>query len=128
MRHLKFLFALWKANLQAAMEFRSAFLTQVVFMFVNNGAYFLFWVLYFDKFNEVRGWTVNDMMLLFGISATAWGIAAFFFGHFTTLAEVIIQGRLDYYLSCRGLCCCMCWHPKVLAAASETSSTAYLVF
>ena len=99
MKHLKFLFALWKANLQAAMEFRSAFLTQVVFMFVNNGAYFLFWVLYFDKFNEVRGWTVNDMMLLFGISATAWGIAAFFFGHFTTLAEVIIQGRLDYYLS-----------------------------
>ena len=99
MKHLEFLLALWKANLQAAMEFRSAFLTQVVFMFVNNGAYFLFWVLYFDKFNEVRGWTVNDMMLLFGISATAWGIAAFFFGHFTTLAEVIIQGRLDYYLS-----------------------------
>jgi len=99
MKNLKFLLALWKANLQAAMEFRSAFLTQIVFMIVNNGAYFMFWLLYFDKFQEVRGWTINDMMLLFGIAATAWGTAAYFFGHFTTLGEVIAHGRLDYYLS-----------------------------
>ena len=99
MRHLNFLFALWKANLQAAMEFRVAFLTQVIFMIINNGAYFLFWVLYFDKFKQVNGWGVNEMLLLFGVSATAWGLAAYFFGNFTTLAEVITNGRLDYYLS-----------------------------
>ncbi|WKZ34601.1 MAG: ABC-2 family transporter protein [Anaerolineales bacterium] len=99
MKNLKFLFALWKANLQAAMEFRAAFLTQVIFMMVNNGAYFMFWVLFFDKFNEVRGWGLRDMLLLYGIAATAWGVGAYFFGHFTTLAEVITQGRLDYYLS-----------------------------
>ena len=99
MKHFKFLFALWKANLQAAMEFRSAFLTQVVFMIINNFAYFMFWFLYFDKFKNVQGWTINDMMLLFGIAATAWGLAAYFFGHFTTLGEVIANGRLDYYLS-----------------------------
>jgi ABC-2 type transport system permease protein len=39
------------------------------------------------------------MMLLYGIAATAWGLAAYFFGHFTTLGEVIANGRLDYYLS-----------------------------
>jgi viologen exporter family transport system permease protein len=99
MRHFKFLLALWQANLQASMEFRAAFLTQVVFMMINNGVYFVFWFLYFDKFKEVRGWTINDMMLLFGIAATAWGIGSFFFGNFISLAEVIVQGRLDYYLS-----------------------------
>jgi ABC-2 type transport system permease protein len=99
MRHIKFLLALWQANIQAAMEFRAAFITQVVFMMINNGVYFVFWVLYFDKFNEVRGWTVNDMLLLFGIAATAWGIGSYFFGNFVALAEVIVQGRLDYYLS-----------------------------
>ena len=99
MKTLKFLFALWKANLQAAMEFRAAFITQVIFMIVNNGVYFIFWVLYFDKFGNVRGWTVNDMMLLFGIAATAWGASAYFFGNFTTLGEIIANGRLDYYLS-----------------------------
>jgi ABC-2 type transport system permease protein len=99
MKHFKFLIALWQANLQAAMEFRAAFFMQVLFMMVNNGVYFLFWVLYFDRFNEVRGWTVNEMMLLFGIAASAWGIGSYFFGNFVTLSEVIVQGRLDYYLS-----------------------------
>ncbi|HRJ57074.1 MAG TPA: ABC-2 family transporter protein [Anaerolineales bacterium] len=99
MKNIKFLFALWKANLQAALEFRAAFLTQIIFMMINNGAYFMFWFLYFDKFKNVRGWTLQDMMLLYGIAATAWGLAAYFFGHFTTLGEVIANGRLDYYLS-----------------------------
>lgn len=99
MKNLKFLFALWQANLQAAMEFRAAFLTQVVFMIVNNAGFFVFWVLYFNKFGSVRGWTVSDMLLLFGIAATAWGMAAYFFGNFITLGEIIAQGRLDYYLS-----------------------------
>jgi viologen exporter family transport system permease protein len=99
MKHMKFLFALWRANLQASMEFRSAFFTQVIFMIINNGAYFMFWFLYFDKFKEVRGWNIHGMLLLFGIAATSWGVAAFFFGNFITLAEVIVQGRLDYYLS-----------------------------
>src|SRR5512145_2971496 len=99
MKNLNFLFALWKANLQAAMEFRAAFFTQIIFMILNNAGYFVFWILYFDKFENVRGWTVNDMMLLFGIAATAWGTAAYFFGNFTTLGEIIAQGRLDYYLS-----------------------------
>lgn len=99
MKNIQFLLALWKANLQAAMEFRAAFLTQVIFMILNNAAYFVFWVLYFEKFNEVRGWTLNDMMLLFGVAACSWGVAAYFFGNFTMLAEVIVKGRLDYYLS-----------------------------
>ena len=98
-KHIKFLFALWQANLQAAMEFRAAFFTQIIFMMINNGVYFVFWVLYFDKFNEVRGWDLNAMMLLFGIAATSWGLGSFFFGNFISLAEVIAQGRLDYYLS-----------------------------
>lgn len=99
MRQVNFILALWKANLQAAMEFRAAFFTQVIFMMINNGVYFIFWVLYFDKFNAVRGWDINTMMLLFGITASAWGIGAFFFGNFISLAEVIVGGRLDYYLS-----------------------------
>ena len=99
MKQIKFLLALWQANLQAAMEFRAAFFTQVTFMMINNAVLFVFWFLYFDKFKEVRGWTLNDMLLLFAVTASAWGIGAYFFGNFITLAEVIVQGRLDYYLS-----------------------------
>jgi len=55
MRNLKFLFAIWKANLLSVMEYRVSFLTQVLGMMANNFMYFAIWVIFFDRFKEVRG-------------------------------------------------------------------------
>jgi ABC-2 type transport system permease protein len=96
---IKFLTAIWKANLQSAMEYRVAFIAQVLGMMLNNGFYFVFWVIFFEQFGEVRGWVLNDMLLVFGITATSFGLTAFFFGNAFALSEVIAGGRLDYYLS-----------------------------
>lgn len=98
-RELRFLAALWQANLLAAMEYRMAFLTQVVGMMLNNTLYFAFWVLFFDRFQEVRGWQLQDMLLLFAVVAVSFGLASVLFGNAMSLGEVIAQGRLDYYLS-----------------------------
>ncbi len=98
-RELFFLFALWKANLLAAMEYRVAFLFQVVGMMLNNAVYFAFWVIFFDRFKEVRGWGLGEMFLLFGVVATSFGLTAYLFGNAMDLANVIANGRLDYYLS-----------------------------
>jgi ABC-2 type transport system permease protein len=98
-RELTFLLALWKANLLAAMEYRVSFLSQVIGMILNNGLYFLIWVIFFDRFQEVRGWGLDEMFLLFGVVAAGFGLGTYFFGNVTLLAEVIVSGRLDYYLS-----------------------------
>lgn len=98
-RELRFLAALWQANLQAAMEFRVAFITQVVGMVVNNALYFLFWVVFFQRFERVAGYGLGDMALLFGMAACAFGLGTYFFGNVLVLADVIAEGRLDYYLA-----------------------------
>lgn len=98
-RELTFLTALWKANLLAAMEYRASFLTQMIGMMLNNAVYFLIWVIFFDRFKEVRGWGLEEMFLVFGIVAAGFGASVFLFGNVTTLADVIVSGRLDYYLS-----------------------------
>jgi ABC-2 type transport system permease protein len=98
-RELIFLLALWKANLLAAMEYRVSFLLQIIGMVLNNGIYFLFWVLFFERFQEVRGWGINDMWLMFGLVATSFGLTTYLFGNVLSLADVIAGGRLDYYLS-----------------------------
>ena len=95
----KFLFALWKANLQSAMEFRVAFISQVIGMMLNNAFYFVFWIVFFERFKEVRGWVLNDMFLVFGITATSFGLVSFLFGNVFRLSDTITGGRLDYYLS-----------------------------
>jgi len=98
-RELTFLTALWKANLLAAMEYRVSFISQVVGMILNDGVYFLFWVIFFDRFQKVRGWGLTDMFVLFGVVATGFGLGVFLFGNVLSLSEIISGGRLDYFLS-----------------------------
>ncbi len=96
---LLFLLELWKTNLSSAMEYRASFISQVVGMILNDGIYFVFWLVFFDRFKQVQGWGMADMVLLFAIITTGFGIAFALFGNALTLAELIAQGRLDYYLA-----------------------------
>jgi ABC-2 type transport system permease protein len=96
---LTFLIALWKANLLAAMEYRTAFISQVIGMMLNNAVYFIFWVIFFERFKQVRGWGIEEMFLLFAVVATSFGAAVYLFGNANNLANVIAGGRLDYFLS-----------------------------
>ncbi len=99
MKELKFLVALWKVNIASAMEYRVAFLSQSIGMILNDGVYFLIWILFFDRFKDIRGWQLTDMFMVFGVSAGAFGLAGMLFGNAFNLGDIITTGRLDYYLS-----------------------------
>ena len=98
-KEFKFLLAIWKTNLLSAMEYRVAFLTQVLGMMANNFIYFAIWIIFFDRFKDVHGWGINDMYITFGVLASAFGLVNLLFGNAFMLSDIIAQGRLDYYLS-----------------------------
>jgi ABC-2 type transport system permease protein len=98
-RELKFLLSLWKTNLLAAMEFRVSFISQIIGMMLNDAFYFIFWIIFFDRFQQVGGWELGDMFVVFGVTASAFGLVSYLFGNAFSLGEVIAKGRLDYYLS-----------------------------
>ena len=99
MKELKFLLAVWKANLLSAMEYRAAFLSQAIGMMVNDFMYFVIWIIFFDRFNDVRGWELGDMYVTYGVLASSFGLVSLLFGNAFNLSEIISKGRLDYYLS-----------------------------
>ncbi len=91
--------ALTAVNLSSAMEYRASFFTQILFMFINNGIYFIFWLIFFNQFGDVNGYDIGDIYLLFAVVAFSYGIGHLFAGNTGAhLAYVIAQGRLDYYL------------------------------
>lgn len=98
-RELRFLLAIWRTGLASAMEYRAAFLTQVLGMALNNLIFLTFWVVFFTRFDQVQGWGLGDVTLLFAVVATGFGLAVFLFGNALNLGEVISGGRLDYYLA-----------------------------
>src|SRR5215204_2035320 len=99
MKELKFLLAVWQANLLSVMEYRISFISQVLGMMLNDFMYFAIWIIFFQQFKDVRGWGVDDMYITYGVLASAFGLVAMLFGNAFTLSEIINNGRLDYYLS-----------------------------
>ena len=99
MKELNFLLAIWKANLLSTMEYRAAFLSQTIGMMLNDFMYFVIWIIFFDRFKDVRGWGLNDMYVTYGVLATSFGLVSILFGNAFNLSDIISKGRLDYYLS-----------------------------
>lgn len=96
---LRFLRALAGVNLASAMEYRASFISQIVGMLINNGIYFVFWVIFFEQFGTVRGYNTGEIFLLFAIVTLGYGLAFMFGGNTAQrMAGLIAQGRLDYYL------------------------------
>ena len=95
---LRFIGAYFVANLQAAMEYRVAFWTQIVMMLGNDCLWLFFWWSYFQQFPLVNGWQQTDIVMLWSVSAFGIGMAEALFGNATRLAALIINGGLDAYL------------------------------
>ena len=68
-------------------------------MMINNGIYFVFWLLFFDRFQEIRGYQIDEIFMLFAVLTLAFGIAFTFAGNASQVAYMVAQGRLDYYLA-----------------------------
>lgn len=90
--------AYFRLNLKSQLEYRAAFLSQAVAMFVNDCIWVAFWSLFFTRFQVVNGWHAGDVITLWAISAGGFGLAHAFFGNALSLATIIARGELDVWL------------------------------
>jgi ABC-2 type transport system permease protein len=86
-------------NLMSAMAYRGAFFLQVFGMLLNNTMLLFFWWVLFSQLPTLRGWTLTQVMTLYGIVAFGFGTANVFFGNSFLVARTIVRGDLDYYLA-----------------------------
>jgi ABC-2 type transport system permease protein len=68
-------------------------------MAVNNGFFFLLWILFFAGFRSVGGWQLADVSLLLGMIMTVVGVAGVFFGGYRDMAAAILRGDADALLT-----------------------------
>jgi ABC-2 type transport system permease protein len=87
------------AAIRMAFADRTNFFLQMAGMAVNNGFFFLLWILFFAGFRSVGGWRLADVSLLLGIAMTVVGVAGVFFGGYRDMAAAIIRGEPDALLT-----------------------------
>lgn len=98
-KFFRFIWEYFKVNLQSAMEYKVNFFTQMIFMFLNDIIWVIFWFIFFNKFPLVNSWGFNEIMTMMIIITISWGLIGVFFGNFRYIAEVIRDGQLDFYLT-----------------------------
>jgi len=89
-----------KCNLKSVIEYKSSFILQTLFMFVNNGFFLIFWNVVFGiNNNQTNGIEMLEIYYLWSISTISYGLAYFLFGGIANIGKNIITGGMDSYLT-----------------------------
>jgi viologen exporter family transport system permease protein len=91
--------ALFSTNLRSALALRTAFAIQAIFMALNNLVFFVFWWVLLRRVPDVRGWRLADLEMLFGTTATSFGLVVAVAGGVRHLGRTIDEGELDTLLT-----------------------------
>ncbi len=87
-----------KYAIQRELLNKFTFISNVIFMIINNGCFIVQWVILYSIKDDVGGYTFKQVLLLWGIAALTFGISRFLFKTSFSLSEVINSGKLDNYL------------------------------
>lgn len=87
-----------KKNFQNAKELKSAFITSIIGMCINNIAFIVLWYYFGKMVGNINGWEPFDIFGLYGFSATSFGIVCALFYGVYNIPTYISTGNFDKYL------------------------------
>ena len=87
-----------KYNIMREMANPVTFVTNVVFMILNDAAILVQWFILFRLRDDIGGYTIREVLLLWGLTAASFGLSRVLFTRAFSLSELIISGKLDSYL------------------------------
>ena len=102
-----------KYNIMREMVNKVTFLTNVGFMVLNNATFLVQWMILLRMRGDVGGYTMREIMLLWGLMAASFGLSHILFARAFSLSDLIIKGKLDSFLV----------QPKNVLVSVLTSST-----
>ena len=95
---IKVIFLSIKYNIMRQMENKVTFITNILFMILNNASFILQWVILFSLKEEIGGYTIKEVVLLWGIASGIFGVAHIVFSKAFEISDLIINGKLDTFL------------------------------
>ena len=76
-----------------------SFILQVCGMIFNDLLLLFFWWVFFTRITSINGYNFTDLMLLYTIPVTGFGIGETLFGNHRHLPKLISEGGMDSFLS-----------------------------
>ena len=95
---LKVVFLSFKYAIMREMLNKLTFISNIVFMILNNTCMIVQWVVLYSIRDDIGGYTFRQVLLLWGVAAGVYGVAHFFFEKAFDLSDAINSGKLDVYI------------------------------
>lgn len=89
----------WAGAWAEAWANRRGFWFQIAVMVVNDIVWIVFWYLFFDRVGEIRGWGVDELIVLFAILTTSAGFVLGLLANVRRIGELAATGGLDATLA-----------------------------
>ena len=96
--HLKIFMLSLKYSIIREMLNKVTFVTNIVFMILNNASFIIQNVILFSLKDDIGGYEFKQVLLLWGVAAGTYGVSRFFFKNAFSLSDTINNGKLDAYL------------------------------
>lgn len=74
---------------------RSAFWAQIGVMVVNDLVWIAFWILFFRRVGDVRGWDTGNVLMLLAVVTTSAGVVLGVFANARSIGRLVVGGELD---------------------------------
>jgi len=87
-----------KYGLMKEMLNRASFVSNIAFMILNNASMLIQWVVLYSLKDNIGGYTFKEVMLLWGLAASTYGISRALFASAFKLSDTINKGKLDAFL------------------------------
>ena len=87
-----------KYGLMREMLNKGSFIMNNIFMILNNAGFIIQWIIIYSLKDNIGGYSLQQVLLLWGFAAGTYGISHFFFKKAYSLADTIMNGKLDSYL------------------------------
>ena len=77
---------------------KATFLSNVIFMILNNSTFLIQWFLLLSIKESIGGYDIHKILYLWGLASLSYGVAHFFFKGAFHIGEIINEGKLDSYM------------------------------
>ena len=77
---------------------KATFITNIIFMILNDASFLIQWIILFSLKDNVGGYGFKQVLLFWGMAAGIYGVSRFFFNKAFSLSDIINEGKLDSYL------------------------------
>ena len=87
-----------KYNIMKQMINKVTFITNIGFMILNNASFIIQWIILFSLKDEIGGYTIKEVVLLWGIASGVFGVSHILFYKAFDMSDLIINGKIDSFL------------------------------